>query len=312
MEILEDIPLMRRHNGLCFYGLFDSRTGTGSVAVSREAYSAIPSDVEFSESSFRGVISRIMDVYRREQFLDFVFTMTGAAGLWIASIGGMEAVLVPHSSQRLTFLTAGRHHFRTSADAQARVGGEELVYGMEISPEIRKVVVRDDDRFLVVLSAAAAAAFTETGFTALCAAARSARDLAHALKAHAAVGARENVSVLVVDFGDGHRDLESSERAAAAEALKEQSTSSGREEESGTEELAPPVVRARRMEAHVITRTRSSDSFSDHPPVPPYVADWDELDAQASSQAGEEPDQFAVQFSSDKGDVSSGEVEDAA
>jgi hypothetical protein len=312
MEMFEDIPLIARRKGFYFYGLFDSRTGTRSRAVSQAAYSAIPSDVEFDESAFREVVSQIMVVYRQEQFLDFVLIMMAAAELWIASIGAMEAVLVHRSRQRLAFLTAGRHHFRTSTDAQTRVGGEELVYGIEICPEIRKVVVRDDDMFLVVLSAAAAAAFTERGFMALCAAARSARDLGHALKACAAVGARENVSVLVVDLGDGQGDPESSECVAVVKPVKEQPPSSGREEESGTEEVAPPVALARRIEAHVITRSRSPDSFSDDLPVRPDVPDWDELDAQASSQAAEEPEQFVVQFSSDKGDVSSGEVEDAA
>jgi hypothetical protein len=238
--------------------------------------------------------------------------MMAAAELWIASIGAMEAVLVHRSRQRLAFLTPGRHHFRTPTDAPTRVGGEELVYRIEICPEIRKVAVRDDDRFLVVLSAAAAASLTVPGFTTLCATARSARDLAHAVKARAAVGARENVSVLVVDLGNGRCDAEPNESVAVVEAVKEQSASSGGEEESGTEEMAPPVVWARRTEAHVITRTRSSDSFSDHPPVPAYVADWDELNAQASSQAGKEPEHFVVQFSSDRGDVSSGDVEDAA
>jgi hypothetical protein len=224
----------------------------------------------------------------------------------------MESILVHRSSQRLAFLTAGRHHFKTPTDEQTRVRGEELVYRIEICPEIRKVAVRDDDRFLIILSAAATAAFTEAGFTALCAAARSARDLAHALKARAAVGARENVSVLVVDLRDGQDDAESSENMAVVEPVKEQSASSGGEEESGTEEVVPPVALARRTEAHVITRTRSSDSFSDQLLPRVDVADWDELDAQGSLLVGEEMEHFVVQFSSDKKNVSSGEVEDAA
>jgi hypothetical protein len=270
-EVLDDIPLVRHRNGLHFFGLFASRTGgLTSSAVTRAIHPAIPAGVTFDEQSFLAVVNDIMDVYRADQFYDgsdFLFAMWANRELYVASLGAMDLLSVDAKTARVSnVLGPDRDLGSLQSDelASVRGRGDALVFGVAPAPVVRRVAIADGVRFLVFLSSTVVATLTPPLFTALCRCAASARELAYAIRNHAAALTARNVSALVVDTAEGQRarapERDSSDSGGPVEAPADDGSSSG---EGCVDEPVAPVIRARTMAATPTLLDYSSESFSD-------------------------------------------------